>query len=491
MLNLKEFISKYIPQKQTNILWQLFNNTKSALEYLDTKLNILKRERNIMTATSNIALRNLAAQNGIEPVMKVSSKGILVIKANQKLFNKNGYPLYITPYTKFRNKLNKVEYYYNGDTTLKLTNDLLLVPVAEGILESQEYTTTGDNDIEKIYLKSDAIVEKSIVITSGNKKFTEVKSFYNKINDYDNRQFIVKYSISVEYPIIIYIKGATKGEILNISYRLCNGEYGNLDYNTEFEIDKIITSGGDIVDLSDDDLLIRNYKGFNFGSNGTTTNALRAAIGYNHGNEVLFDNESYRNFLHKFSNILIQDIYVDSNKKSINHIYISKILNLEDVPEYLLKYEYDRIIDTKTYQFSNEELEDLENIIKEQEYALSSHTLDVARVEKYAIQLIFNNIYEQNKYSTILERLIYSEFSKFLYLKHHKINFESIFQNFIEENNVSFEFTIFKESDKGKSNDKFISHNDKLPILKGDFKILDSKNNNYQLFESVNITTRK
>lgn len=490
-MNLKEFISKFIPQKQTNVLWQLFNNTKSALEYLDTKLNILKRERNIMTATSNIALRNLAAQNGIEPVMKVSAKGILVIKANQKLFNKNGYPLYITPYTKFRNKLNKVEYYYNGDSTLKLTNDLLLVPVAEGILEKQEYVATGDNDIEKIYLKSDAIVEKSIIISSGNKKFTEVKSFYNKVNDFDNRQFIVKYSISVEYPIVIYIKGLTKGEIINISYRLCNGEYGNLDYSTEFEIDKIITSGGDIVDLSDDDLLIRNYKGFNFGSNGTTTNALRAAIGYNHGNEVLFDNESYRNFLSKFSNILIQDIYVNDDKKSINHIYVSKILNLEDVPEYLLKYEYDRIIDTKTYQFNKEELDDLENIIKEQEYALSSHTLDTARVEKYAIQLIFDNIYEQNKYSTILERLIYSEFSKFLSIKHHKINFESIFQYFMTENNVSFEYTLFKESDKGKSKDKFVIHKDKLPILKGDFKILDNKNNNYQLFESVNITTRK
>lgn len=488
-LNLKEFISSLIPAKQTNILWQLFNNTKSALEYLDTKLNILQRERNIMTATSNIALRNLAAQNGIEPVMKVESKGILMIKANQKLFNKNGYPLYITPYTKFRNKLNKVEYYYNGDTTLTLTNDLLLVPVAEGILEEKTYAAKGDL-IENIYLKSDAIVEKSIKLSVGNKQFTEVKSFYNNVNDYDNLQFIVKYSISVEYPIILYVKGLNEGDVINISYRLCNGEYGNLSYQTEFEIDKIITSGGEQIEINDDDIQIRNYKGFNFGSNGTTTNALKSAIGYNHGSTLLFDNESYRNFLSKFSNILIQNIYVDNAKKSINHIYISKIINLESIPEYLIALEYNRIIDNKSYQFSKEELNDLEGIISENEYALSSHTLATASVEKYAVQLIFNNIYEQNKYSEELSRLIYFEFCKFLFDKHHRINFESLFQEFSQTNNITFEYTIFKESDKGKSKSKFIEHKDKLPILKGNFKIIDSDNNNFQLYENINITSK-
>ena len=490
-MNLKEFISSTIPTKQTNVLWQLFNNTKSALEYLNTKIDILKRERNIMTATSNIALRNLAAQNGIEPTLKIASKGILTIKINTECFNRNGYPLFLTPYTKFRNKINKVEYYYDGNTTIKLTNDICMIPVSEGILETTQHRCIGNDLIEMVYLPTDAIVDKSITIKSDKKLYTEVKSFYNNINEYDNNQFIVKHSISLNNPLILYIKGASKDEVLTISYRMCNGENGNINYITDFEIDRLIDTAGNVVELQDTDYKCINYKGFEFGSNGTTTNTLRSAIGYNHGSSTLYDNESYRNFLGKFSNILIQKINVDNSKKSINHIYVSKVVNLNSIPKHFLKFEYNRVINNKLYQFSTDEIESLRKIIEENEFTLSSHTLNQSIINRFAIQLIFDNIYDKDKYGVILETMIYDEFQKFMYDKHHKINFEYIFQQFMDNNKCMFEYNLFSEDKQGLNDTKIIQHNNYIPILQGDFLIHNNIGDTFRIMESVNIAIKK
>ncbi len=102
-----------------------------------------------------------------------------------------------------------------------------------------------------------------------------------------------------------------------------------------------------------------------FGSDGSDENSLRAAIGYNHGSLLLFDNQSYRNFLGKFSNILIQDIIITKEHKQINNIYLSKrqaindtLINTNDIVS-----QYQKIIADRTYFLSESEKINLNQIL--------------------------------------------------------------------------------------------------------------------------------
>jgi hypothetical protein len=492
-----KFISEKIPKKQTNIFWMLFNGIDTVLSQLELMIKIYKRENNILTAISIIGLRNLSAKNGFEPKLKIPSKGILYMKVNPKLFNRVGFPLYLPPYSILTNKNSKLLYYYNSNKTLKIENDVLFIPVIEGELLTQNHISTG-NYIERIYINTDSIAENSVSISIGNDVFTEVKSFFDKENLYDDKQFLIKYSNKPDTPLIIYIKGTKLNDIINVTYRLTSGEFGNIDYKANFETEDIINSQGDVVSIADDEIEIYNKSGFNFGSNGTDINSLRSAIGFNHGINLLFDTISYRDYINKFSNVLLQKIDLSNNHKAIKNIYISKKQYINIELSNLIKEQYQKIIDLKMYQFSDIDLENLDNSISENEFALSSHNLYNSETNKFAIQLMFNNQYELDKHSFEIQTLIYNNFSKFLYDKNLQLNFELLFNDFMFEKNTFFDYSIFNEliekdklfNKKEISTPYIIKHENYLPILKGDFDISDNLYNPIKLFFDINIVSK-
>ena len=75
------------------------------------------------------------------------------------------------------------------------------------------------------------------------------------------------------------------------------------------------------------------------------------------------------------------------------------------------------------------------------------------------------------------------------------LNLEVLFDNFMNENNVNFSYVIFNENDENKkianNTDEVITsyivkHDEYLPILKGDFNIIDSENKIVKLFFDIN-----
>jgi hypothetical protein len=352
--------------------------------------------------------------------------------------------------------------------------------------------------ILKDFINTDSIAENSIIIEVNGIKYTEVKSFFDNENLYDDKQFIVKYSNKLDTPLVIYVKGTKLNDILSITYRLTSGEYGNIESKFNFETQSIINSQGNLIDIADDEITIYNNSGFNFGSNGTDVNALRAAIGFNHGVNLLFDKISYRDYINKFSNILLQKIVLSDSHKSINNIFISKRQYINTELDYLVKEQYQKIIDLKSYLFSASDIENLDELISENEFALSSHNIYNSEVNKFAIQLLFNNQYELDKNSFEIQKLIYNSFSKFLYDKDLQINFELLFNDFMHENNTFFEYTIFNENiEKSKlaknvdiTTPYIIKHENYLPILKGDFNISDISFNTIKLFFDINIASK-
>ena len=491
---LKKYISERVPSVVTNVFFQMFNGIEAMFNSLEYRLDITKRERNILKAQHLSSLRNLAAQNGYEPTLKIPSRGILKIQINPKVFSRIGYPLYLPPYGVFTNKISKLTYYYNSSKVLKITGEQSYVEVIEGELKTVSTTATEGTYIERVYLSEQNIANNSIIVEVNGIQYVEVKSFSDNLNVNDNKLFITKYSGDIQKPIVLYVQNVKIDDAISITYRLTSGEQGNIpEVITNFETSSLIDSTGVEVELSDDDIEITNFSGFSLGSNGTDANALRSAIGYNHGINLLFDDISYRNFINKYSTILLQTIKHE-NAKTINDIYVSKRCSINESTG-SFESQYKNLIDNQKYIISNNEKQILSNSINEFEYALTSHNIYDANVCKFALQLSFSTIELANQHATPLKELIYLEFSKFLYDKYYVINLETLFTNYMTQNNISFEYYVFNqiiEEQKLKEKTEqitpyIIKHDNYLPILKGNFIIADSEYNSFQLFFDINV----
>lgn len=467
---LKQFISERIPNKATNIFFQMFNGIEAMFTNLEYRLDIFKRENNILTAQNLSSLRSLAAQNGVEPTLRIPAKGILLVKISPKLFTRVGYPLFIKPYSVFTNKLTQVNYTYVSDKTIRIDSGStsVYVPVIEGTLK--QIQVQGSTDfIQRIYLNDSKIADKSIIIESNGKEFTEVKSFYDNYGLNNNRQFIIKWSTNPQYPIIVYIKGHELNQTINITYRLTNGELGNISKTQKFETESIVDTYGSYVVPNTNEISIVNISGFNMGSNGTDENSLRSAIGFNHSQEVLFDNISYRNFLSKFSTICLQDIKINNLRKQINNIYVWKKICFDTETNQNIIIEYKKVIKSllKDGFLSDTDKQNISEIISENEYCLSSHNLYGPKTNNYAIQIMFDNIDDMELHKHQIEELIYFEFSKFLYIRNHSINLESLINKYREQNNIKLWYLLFdkrieQEKIKSLTNNSNLQHFERI-----------------------------
>lgn len=494
---LKKYISERVPNLVTNVFFQMFNGIEAMFNSLEYRLDITKRERNIITAQHVSSLRNLSAQNGFEPTLKIPTKGVLKIQINPKVFGSVGYPLYLPPYAIFKNKVNQLSYYYNSSTVFKITGEQSFIEVIEGELKTLNTTAKNGTYIERVYLAEQNIAHNSIIVEVNGIQYIEVKSFSDNLNVNDNKLFVTKFSGDIQNPIAIYIQNVNINDAILITYRLTSGEQGNIpEVITNFTTTAIIDANGTEVELNDDEISITNNNGFTLGSNGTDANSLRAAIGYNHGINLLFDDISYRNFINKFSTLLLQTIG-HSQAKTINEIYISKRCAINDASgDY--KNQYINLRNSGSYLLTKEEKINLSKHLEEFEYALTSHTINDSQTCNYAFQILFENINDKELYADKISQLLYYHFSKFFYDKYYIVNIESLLTQYMTDNNINFEYTIFNQKiEEQKLKEKsdiitpyIIKHDNYLPILNGNFIIVDSEYNAFQLFFDINIVSQ-
>ena len=466
---------------------------------LEYRIKINERESSILTAQHLSSLRNLAAQNGFEPALKQAASGMLLIHCHQKLFNRVGYPLYIKPNTIFVNKVTKLNYVYTHNKTIKITGSDTFIPVTEGVITEKMFQIESDikpNIHKRLYLEIENIAEGSILVEVNGIKFQQVKSFYDNIDRYDNKQYILKFGADAQKPIVLYLKGVEPNEIVVVTYMECVGSYGNLKKRAKFETDSLLDSLGGVISYSDEEVEITSISGFQLGSDGTDENALRAAIGYNHGFQTIFDAVSYRNFLSKYNTICIQAIAIPRKTKQINHIYLwnKPQLNYDNIV-----ISYLQAIHNKTYLLDSSSLQSFDKLLEDNEYCLSSHVLHQPLTKKYAVQIMFEKKNEMYAYKDEIEKMLYSEFAKFLQYRFHQINLNTLFDTYKKNNNINFECLLLTEADSntGGNNlvlDNVVSHQilfdntlyledietiQKLPILDNTFEIISKNLNQY------------
>ena len=489
---LKKYISNKVPQSQTNIFYLMFNGISAAFEYVEYKLNIRKRESNILTANYESSLRSLAAENGFEPVSKIPAKGIAKMYVSPKLFSRVGFPLFLTPYSVFKDTNTNIEYYYDSDKALKIDSNNYLIPLVEGAVRTTSAISTGQY-IERVYIESPDVASNSVIVSVGGVEFTEVKSFFDNEGLYDNKQFIVKFSENPQKPIVVYVKGTQLNETIEISYRISVGELGNISYDTTFTVDGIIDNYGNEISPDDSEMIITNKSGFSLGSNGTTKDALRASIGYNHGQNLLYDSVTYRQFINKYSNLMLQKIILSDYSKSINNLYLFKRQYFNIQSEDAIS-KYKEIIRRKTYLLTSTDKENLDKSMETNSFCLSSHNIFDGEINRFAVQILFETKDDVDKFSEDLNQKIYMEFSEFLYNKDKVFDIHSFMANYMNSNNVKFEYTLFNEYDEtqklanktAKETSYIIKHETHLPILDGSFSIADNEFNPVNLFFDIN-----
>lgn len=484
----EQYLSPKVPKKITNILYNLFKGIDTAFGYIESYLKVSKREQNLLTAQEVSSLRHLASKNGFEPQLKIPSMGKIVVIPNGVLFAKHGTSLFLPAYAKLTEQNTGLEYFVDNNNNTKINNEPTLISIKQGVIESQVFNVLSEEKLQRFYIKSSDVADKSITVfdVATKEEYQLVESFYDNVNVNNNKQFIIKFSTKPTEPIVLYIKGTNVNDSLNISYILTQGTNGNLIGESNFNFETLLNYKGDVITYSDDELTITNYDGFTLGSNGSDINTLKSAIGFNHGINLLFDAVSYRNFIAKFSTILIQNIFVDDAEKVIKHLYLgNKNIIIGETEQ--AKEMYNNVINNNGFQFSKIELENLEEIISDNEFALSSSIIHPLKVQKFALQIKFKSYIDLNKYVNKLDLLLYNEFSKFLYLENHKLDLDNLFNNFSKDNNIILDYITF--NDLNNDNITFIDSTNILPILQGNFNIFDKDEVPFRINKNITYIT--
>ena len=480
---LEPYISKKIPRTLTNVFWNMFHGIETGFRYLESFIKVQTRERKITTAQEVGSLRHIAATNGFEPQLKVPASGKLLLSATGKLFAKSGNTIYIPPYCEFTDSITGLVYYYDGANIIKVTNNSVVIPVKQGIVETKYHMSLG-RKLEVIYIDSENIADGTITVfdSATLEQFTQVQSFLDAVNYNDNKQFVLKHSAKPKSPIMLYLKGSTENQSITVSYRNTHGAIGNISGESKFDSSGILNYRGEQIDFSDDELIITNYEGFKLGSDGSDINMLRSSVGFNHGIRLLFDVASYKQFLHAYSTLYIQKVYVDDAIKSLKHVFVGKKA-IFNGPSEINKNSYNNVVLTKNYQLSTDEFNQITDTLSNNEFALSSHELYKSEIQKYAIQIVFATQDDRLKYQSELELAIYDKFARFLYDNAHTVNFDTFMYDFMEAKNIKLEFLLF--SDLPEETKMFITPAVRLPLLQGDFTI-----NDVQLYQNITFLTK-
>jgi hypothetical protein len=495
----QKFIPSNIAKSQTSVFWNLFNGTDAALAQFEVILKFFRKENNMLTANQIGSLRTLAAGNGFEPSMKIPANGTVSIALQPKLFNRVGYPVYIPPYAEFTEQVSGLKYYYDSNTVVRVGNDTTLIPLTEGTIGTQTQVSSGSL-VERYYIPSANVADGSIVVMVGTQAYQQVKSFSDNSNINGGFLFIAKFSNMPNNPIVIYVMGTTLNDNVTINWKTTVGEAGNLQQGANFVTTDMLTAQGLEVNPSADEATMLPVNGFTMGSNGTDENSLRAAIGFNHGVTLLFDTVSYTAFIAKFSTMLLQKVTPNTTTKQISNIYLSLKTWLDPNSTLSLQDQYQNIIAGGTWLLPAPQKTLLDNLITQNEFALSSHNLFDPQTNNYALQIMFNSNDDKVAQSGNISNAIYTAFSQFLWNGSWSINLELLFNDFMTTNNVNFAWTLFNQSiEATKISSKVQGPNTPyvlsaldgvMPVLNGNFPIADQNFAAVQLFFDINIVSQ-
>lgn len=300
--------------------------TNMMMFYIEDSL----QESNILVAEKESSVRGLAALTGHKATRAISSRG--VIKCSLKQGLQLITPKLVLSNVVVINESNKLQY------TAKINGDVKEVPTSvqsfeleliEGEIKTSRFVATG----EKLYtIRLDdtrAIENYDIVVKIDSDIWKKHDNLYELGSN--NKGYVTKNGIENQVDIVfgddVHGLVPAEGSVINVSYRLTNGEFGNLQGNEIFNVSSgVYDANGNEIDIAEYiDVTIQS--GFSLGSNGEDIELTRTLAGHHSRAHVLLRPENVKAYLSRLSILSQIDVWTVEDDQVFNMLLLPNLMN--------------------------------------------------------------------------------------------------------------------------------------------------------------------
>lgn len=303
---------------------------QNMLSYIEDSLT----EQNKYTATRKKSIYGLASLSGYNP--SLGSAASLSVRLSW-VTNNNNMAIIIPNKSKITCLQNGMNYniilpqeaviWRPGDTdkvvnVVEGTFETQIFTVNGGQLYSQNVTVTNDVDIDYLEVYVNDVL------------WTRVESLYDM--DPAGLQYVCKTGLKTGFDLIFGDdqngKKLSYGDVVKVTYLLCNGELGNINPNNDSGftfVDNLLDVNGDNV-KADEVMSIEIVDPYTLkgGTYSDSVDKVRNMIGMNSRALVLADPKNYKLFFNKFSFIGYNRTWTEMGSLVINSLIIKNYKNV-------------------------------------------------------------------------------------------------------------------------------------------------------------------
>lgn len=303
---------------------------QNMLSYIEDSLT----EQNKYTATRKKSIYGLASLSGYNP--SLGSAASLSVRLSW-VTNNNNMAIIIPNKSKITCLQNGMNYniilpqeaviWRPGDTdkvvnVVEGTFETQIFTVDGGQLYSQNVTVTNDVDIDYLEVYVNDVL------------WTRVESLYDM--DPAGLQYVCKTGLKTGFDLIFGDdqngKKLSYGDVVKVTYLLCNGELGNINPNSDpgfTFVDNLLDVNGDNV-KADEVMSIEIVDPYTLkgGTYSDSVDKVRNMIGMNSRALVLADPKNYKLFFNKFSFIGYNRTWTEMGSLVINSLIIKNYKNV-------------------------------------------------------------------------------------------------------------------------------------------------------------------
>lgn len=406
----QDYLNTILPDRvksKTNLFNTILNVIQDYTNVIFGNVSNAIRNSNIRTATQPMAIKGLAQLSGYNSVSPISSRGVVKIRQKASGLYNLGNKFKVDSNTILRSLNNNLLYYV--DTNLPFYFDAgtnsFYINLIEGIRKTQRFIADG-SALYTIHLNDSAFIENyELVVKVGGETWNKSDSLRDIVKG--DKEYLTRNGITNQIDIVFGTESngliLPKGTVIDVDYMTTNGEFGNLDLNSEFEF----VSG--VINIQNEDVNINEYvsvsveSGFSLGSNGENIETTRTMTGWNSRSNTFARPENLKSYLSRLSILSHIDIWTNSDDDRIFNILCLPKLNLSTELDYFL-------VDESKFYLSIETKTELKNmIINSKRQMVSDEFIFVNPVlKKYAMMIYIDSdsIFDVSEFKQRIKSLI-------------------------------------------------------------------------------------
>lgn len=298
------------PYTISSIFGQLVNVLGSAIQNVFTYIEDAIMEQSKVTATRKNSIYGIAQMSGYNPSLGTASTATIRISYTPN--NESSSNILLPNKTKVRCSYNGMTYNIifsqeaivldvSRDNTYKYLN------IVEGNFESQTFQPAGGALYTiPVKFKGDCDIDYLEVFVNG-EKWSSAACLYDMAPE--GNEYVVRTSIKDGFDLVFgngqFGKQLKDGDVVEVSYLIHNGEYGNIpisdDVVFEFIDSMKDTLGNEISANNIVNMTLESDDNVSSGTFSEAASKVKEMIGYNSRSLVLSDPKNYKLFLSRFS----------------------------------------------------------------------------------------------------------------------------------------------------------------------------------------------